>query len=249
MSNSYPAVPPVETTGTPTGTTSGGGKTGAAKDQAAHLGEKASDAGHQVAGTAKQEASKVASEAKTQAKDLLHSAKGELKDQAASQQQRVATGLHSISDELGSMARNSEQGGVATDLVNQAASKAGDVASWLEARDPGSLLDEVRSFARQRPGTFIALAAVAGVVAGRLTRSIASESSSSGTTPATVGPVYTDPGYTEAGYTEPGFTDPGYADPTLSGQSRGYGATGGAVPPAGTGASLTDDPYIGDARS
>ena len=46
------------------------------------------------------------------------------------------------------------------------------MASWLENRDPGSLLDEVKSFARQRPGTFLLAAAGAGLLAGRLGRSL-----------------------------------------------------------------------------
>jgi hypothetical protein len=70
------------------------------------------------------------------------------------------------------MARNSEQDGVATDLARQAADKARMAAGWLADRDPGSLLDEVRSFARKKPGTYLALALGAGVLAGRLTRGL-----------------------------------------------------------------------------
>ena len=39
-------------------------------------------------------------------------------------------------------------------------------------RDPGALLDEVRSFARRKPGTYLAIALGAGVLAGRLTRGL-----------------------------------------------------------------------------
>ena len=70
------------------------------------------------------------------------------------------------------MARNSEQDGVATDLARQAADKARQAAGWLADRDPGSLLDEVRSFARRKPGTYLAIALGAGVLAGRLTRGL-----------------------------------------------------------------------------
>jgi hypothetical protein len=61
---------------------------------------------------------------------------------------------------------------VATDLARQAADKARQAAGWLGDRDPGSLLDEVRSFARKKPGTYLALALGAGVLAGRLTRGL-----------------------------------------------------------------------------
>jgi hypothetical protein len=45
-----------------------------------------------------------------------------------------------------------------------------DLAGWLEQREPGELLDEVRALARRKPGTFLLGALAAGVVAGRLTR-------------------------------------------------------------------------------
>lgn len=190
MSDTYPPFPPREeglpsnrdfpapaplTPATPDD--GGQGKTDVAKEQAAHLGNETAAAGQKVAGVAKDEASKVADETKGQAKDLFREAQGQLTEQAAEQQKKVASGLRSVSDELKSMASNSEQGGMATDLVHEAASRAGSVASWLDDRDPGALLDEVRQFARERPGTFIGIAAVAGVLAGRLTRSLASESS------------------------------------------------------------------------
>jgi gas vesicle protein len=156
-----------------------------AREQAAHVAETAQESGQHVVETAKEEAANVAQEAKSQVGDLFAQTGQELKDQAAKQQERVASGLRSVSDELGQMARSSE-GGMATDLVHQAASKTGEIASWLDQRDPGSLLDEVKSFARRRPGTFIAAAAIAGVLAGRLTRSIAGGASASASgTPAT----------------------------------------------------------------
>lgn len=164
--------------------------TAGAKDQASVVGQAAvaegrkvagtaKDEAAKVAGTAKEEATKVAAEAKTQVKDLYNQTRSELAEQAAAQQERVSSGLHALSDELTSMADNSENPGVATDLVQQAARRADSVANWLGNRDPGSLVDEVRDFARQRPGTFIAVAAAAGLLAGRITRSVVAESAES----------------------------------------------------------------------
>ena len=185
MSDSYqPGTPEYRDPGTPTwtdqayapSTTSNdqqaSGTADVAKEQAAAVKDTTVDAAKGVAGTAKDEAKNVASEAKSQAKNLLGETRSQLSEQAGEQQKRVASGLHSISDELHQMADKSDSDGQATGLVKQAASRAGDVASWLDARDPGSLLDEVSRFARQRPGTFIAIAAVAGVLAGRLTGSL-----------------------------------------------------------------------------
>ena len=167
---------------------SGASKTDAAKDEAAELKRTATDSAQTVAETAKTEASNVAAEVKTNARDLLHQAKSDLTDQAGTQQQKVAEGLRSVSTELHSMAAASDQPGVATDLVRQAAERSSAVASWLDGRDPGSLLTEVKSFARQRPGTFLLLAAGAGVLAGRLSRSLSAgtpDTTASRTTPAT----------------------------------------------------------------
>jgi len=172
-----------------------------AKDEAANLAGGAKDAASKVAGTAKDEASRVAGEAKAQAADLYKQTSSQLKEQAGVQQKRVASGLKSLSDELTSMADKSENGGVATDLVQQVAGRAGSVATWLDDRDPGSLLSDVKDFAARRPGTFIGIAAIAGVLAGRLTRSLAAsaqdekdadeESTASTTSPLAGTPVAT----------------------------------------------------------
>ena len=133
---------------------------------------QAADSAQNVAETAKAEAANVAAEVKTNAKDLLYQAKSDLTDQAGAQQQKAAEGIRTISSELHSMADASDQPGVASDLDPPGRRAVPAVASWLEDRDPGSLLDEVKSFARQRPGTFLLLAAGAGVLAGRLGRSL-----------------------------------------------------------------------------
>jgi hypothetical protein len=67
--------------------------------------------------------------------------------------------------------------GVATDLAREASDRIKQFAAKLDDREPGELLDEVRRFARQRPGTFLGIAALAGVVAGRLTRGVKDASS------------------------------------------------------------------------
>ncbi len=150
----------------------GDSKSQTAKDEAGDVATHAKDAAQSVTDTAKDEAANVAAEAKTNARDLLEQAKADLTEQAGTQQQKVAEGLRSVSDELHSLVDGSDQSGMATDFVRQAAERSSSVASWLDERDPGSLLDEVKSFAREKPGTFLLLAAGAGVLAGRLSRSL-----------------------------------------------------------------------------
>ena len=162
-----------------------GSKSDAAKEEAADVARQASDAAQNVTETAKSEAANVAVEVKANTRDLLAQAKSDLTEQAGSQQQKVAEGLRSVSTELQSMVSASEEPGVATDLVRQAAERSSAVAEWLDGRDPGSLLTEVKSFARKKPGTFLLLAAGAGVLAGRLSRSLsagAGDSAGAGST-------------------------------------------------------------------
>lgn len=167
--------------------TSGQSTKSAAKDEAKDVGRQGADAAKGVAQTAGAEAKNVANEAGTQAKNLVGELGSGLKNQAGSQQQRVSEGLRSLTDELKSMADKSE-GGTAQQLVQQVAQRTDSAASWLEGRDPASLLDEVTGFARRRPGAFLLIAAGAGLLAGRLTRGMTGGSGPSGS-PSSGGPT------------------------------------------------------------
>ncbi|ROQ30980.1 hypothetical protein EDF46_3492 [Frondihabitans sp. PhB188] len=153
-------------------------KAGAAKEQATQVAGDAKDAASNVAGAAKEQAGQVASEVTSQAKDLYGQATSQLKEQAGTQSQKVSEGLRSISDELSSMAEKSDGNGLASELVRNLSGRAGSAASWLDGRDPGSLLDEVKHFAARKPGTFIAIAAGAGLLAGRLTKALTADAKS-----------------------------------------------------------------------
>ncbi len=146
-----------------------------AADQAKGLAADVKQSGTHVAATAKDETLQVASEAKQQAKDLLHQVRGEMSEQTSAQQRRAAGGLRTMADELGGMADSSEQSGVASDLARQASQRVRSVADWMEAREPADLLTELKSFARRKPGTFLAAAATLGFLGGRLTRGLTAD--------------------------------------------------------------------------
>jgi hypothetical protein len=145
-----------------------------AKEQAGRLGQTAAGAGGQVAQTAKEQAQNVVGEARQQARDLVGEARMQVRDQAGSQKGRAVQGLHALGDELEQMAQSSGQSGLAAEVARQASSRTRELAHYLDRHEPGDLLEEVRSYARRRPVVFLAGAAVAGVVAGRLTRGLAS---------------------------------------------------------------------------
>jgi gas vesicle protein len=225
---------------------SGGSTTDVAKGQAAQVAGSAKESGQQVAAVAKDQAATVAKEASNQIKDLYGQSKSQLTEQAGQQQQRVATGLHTLADQLSSMAEKSEEQGVATDLARQAGDRARQVAGFLQDRDPGGLVDEVKAFGRRRPAAFLAICLGAGVLAGRFLRGAtasdddSSSASSSGgpSTPTTQGyavrgggmPTVAPPQPFPSAEPEPGpyargLVDPGLpVDPASVRTGRGIGS-------------------------
>ncbi len=187
-------------------------------DRAQTVGHDTKQAAQNVASTAGDEAKKTTREAKEQARQLLGQTRSDLTDQAANQQTRAATGLRELADQLKSMAEAADDGGMARGLVDDVARRAGDAAGWLDQRDPGSLLEEARGFARRRPMAFLAAAAGIGVVAGRLSRSLVDEAKDS---------------------SDPSSTQPAPGSPAAVGTAPMF--TEGTVPVTPTGTAVTED--------
>jgi hypothetical protein len=150
-----------------------GGKPQQAREEAREVGHEAAQTGGQVAQQAAEQGKQVAAETRQQARNLVGEASAQLREQAGTQQKRAADGLRALGTELQSMASKSEQHGVASEVVRRASDATQQAAGWLEGREPGALVDEVRDYARRHPGTFLAGAAVAGLLVGRLTRNLA----------------------------------------------------------------------------
>jgi ElaB/YqjD/DUF883 family membrane-anchored ribosome-binding protein len=172
-------------------------------DRAQTVGHDTKQAAQNVASTAGDEAKRTTREAKEQARQLWGQTRTDLTEQAATQQTRAATGLRELADQLTSMAERADDGGMARGLVDDVARRAGDAAGWLDQRDPGSLLEEARGFARRRPMAFLAAAAGLGVVAGRLSRSLVDEAKDSNA-PSSTAPAAGSPA---AGGAAPMFTE------------------------------------------
>lgn len=150
-----------------------------AADASGEVAVSAKEKARDVAGEAGQQAREVAAEARARARGLVDEARSQMRSQAATQRDRVCSGLRSLGDELDAMATKGDQSGPATEVARQASDRARALASYLDQHEPGDLLDEVREFARRRPGVFLFGAALAGVVAGRLTRGVAASSGGS----------------------------------------------------------------------
>jgi hypothetical protein len=173
-SGSSAAAPPQSDTDT----TSPGAKE-QVKEQAGQVAGTAAEQGRQVAGTAAGEARAVAgtaageaqrvvSEASSQVRGLVSEATAQVEEQSRTQLGRLAETLRSFGEDFERMASSGE--GPATGLAREAADRTRGLASQLEGREPRDLVEELRGFARRRPGAFLAGSLVAGVVAGRLTR-------------------------------------------------------------------------------
>lgn len=143
------------------------------KQQSTQTAQGAKHAGQRVAHTAMEQGRQVVQETRDKARGMTDQAQTQLQQQVGEQQKRAAGSLHDLGDQLRSMADKTEQPGLATDLVQQASGRVQQMADWLERREPGQALDDVRNFARRHPGAFLTGAAIAGVVVGRLTRNLA----------------------------------------------------------------------------
>ena len=155
-------------------------KTAVVGDEAKSVASDAAQSGRHVAETAATGVKDVTSEVTTQLRQLFDQVRSELDGQASTQGERAVSGLRSIADELNQMASSTEKQGIAGEVAQQASDRARTAADWLSDRQPGDMVEELRSFARRRPGTFLLGAAVLGVLGGRMTRGLTGESGSAG---------------------------------------------------------------------
>ncbi len=235
-----------------------GNKREAAKEEAAQVKDTAAEAGRQVAGTAKEEAANVVAETKTQAKSLLIQARDELSSQGSTQKDRLTGTVHGFAKELGAMASGSSESGPLTDLAQQASHKGGEIAHWLDNHEASDVLDEIKRFARRRPLTFLALAAAAGVLVGRIGRGAVAANTSLDSPDVEPARAYTGtetlvgsdplaPGYAGVGAADVSYeTGPAYVstgtDPAYAATGAGYSETPAPGYPATPDPEYTETP-------
>jgi vacuolar-type H+-ATPase subunit H len=236
-----PGDPGAATSG---GAGASGGQSGGMKDEAKEAAGTAKEESRHVADVAKGEARHVVDESRQQARSLLDDALSQVDEQSRQQRDRMVTTLRTFGDDLDKMA-NGEQagGGMAQDVARQVADRARELSSRMDGREPTELLDEVRSFARRKPGTFLLGALAAGVVAGRLARGARDAQSQGGGTTGT--PAYDDVRGTATGAPTAGVGSP-EAPPAYPAGSGVGGATAdqSLTAPTGTpGAAPADTPW------
>jgi hypothetical protein len=141
------------------------------KSEAGALKQEAAGSGQRVKETAKEQAVAVKEEATVQAQNLFGQLKSDLGDQVRPQQDRIASAVRSVSDEVSALSRGEKpETDFVTGLLGSVSGRVETLASSLENKDAKDLLEDVRRFAARRPGTFLAVAAGIGLLAGRATR-------------------------------------------------------------------------------
>ncbi|MBA2955475.1 hypothetical protein GON03_14160 [Nocardioides sp. MAH-18] len=139
------------------------------KDQVQQTAGTAADEGKHLASVVGEEAQNVAAQAKDQVRALMDDTLEQVSDQSRVQLDRLVGTLRSVSSDLESMA-SSADGGLAAQVTQQVAHHSRSLSTHLDGRAPSEVVDDVRQFARRRPGLFLLGALGAGVVAGRLAR-------------------------------------------------------------------------------
>jgi hypothetical protein len=148
------------------------GKADMAKEQASQVGDAAAQQATAVASTAKDQAGKVAGDVRAHAQDLLGATTDQVGAQAEEQTRRLATNLKTLSSHFESMAGSGEPGSTAHTLVGEASRRTSELSSYLDGHQFGEIINDVKGFARRRPGAFILGSAGAGLLVGRLGRAV-----------------------------------------------------------------------------
>ena len=151
------------------GTTTAEAATRSAQHEGREFADSAKESTSQVAQTVKDEASSVASEIKSQTQSLAGEAKNQVSGRVEEQKSAAVGALRTTGDELHSLTSD-QHSRLTTELVRRGAEQATALAGYLDKRGPAEILEDVRGFARRKPGVFLLAAGVAGVVVGRVVR-------------------------------------------------------------------------------
>jgi hypothetical protein len=157
--------------------------TGPADSRTEAVKDEAVEHAHDLKEAAVEHAGAVTEEAKGKVIDVAHDVRRELESQGDAQTRRLGGAVHDASRQLHDMADRAEPGQVGR-MTRQLAGGAERLAGRLEAGGLQGVGDDLRGFARRRPGMFLCAAGVAGFVATRVLRSGGSSSDSSGPSPS-----------------------------------------------------------------
>jgi hypothetical protein len=143
-------------------------------------GRSGTQGGNQVTEQAKQQSQQLAHQARQQASNLASRTTEQAKSQLANQKHNASQRMVPIQSALRESAqqlRNQGQGSVA-DYAEKAADQVERFSTYLRQTEVDEIMEEVRGFARRRPGLFLGSAAATGLFATRFLKSSSEEASS-----------------------------------------------------------------------
>lgn len=141
---------------------------GGVGDTARATADTATTAAGEVAGTAKDQTRRVADEARARARDVGGTIRDRVSEEADTLARRAVQSVRTWSDELESMAEGRTS--PTARVVGEVAARGRSAADYVEDHGMRGLVDQVQSFARRRPGLFLAGAAAAGFAVARLAK-------------------------------------------------------------------------------
>lgn len=217
------------------GTTKARATAETAQDEGREFAHSTKESSAQVAQTVKQEATNVAGEVKSQAQSLAGEARSQVSGKVEAQKSKAASTLRTTADELHSLTSDQDHSRLTSELTRRAATQAHSVADYLDNKGAEDILDDLRTFARRKPGVFLLAAGLAGVAVGRLVKG----AMSGGDNSSSPRHAMTDETYVGTTYTDPSFTGTGTAYPPADPYSSAYTGVSATVPPT------TTQPYPG----
>lgn len=144
---------------------------GVAAEEARDVASTAVEHAREVAGVATEQAASVASQAMDQARTAVGGASDEVREQLEQRLRDLAGTARGTAGELQALCEGRpDDAGRTRDLARQASSHLERMADRAEEIGVQGVVQEVGDFARRRPLVFLAGAAAAGVVVGRLAK-------------------------------------------------------------------------------
>lgn len=149
-----------------------------AREQGQQVKGSAQDAASNVAGTAGERAREIQQQAGTHARGVAQEAGRQVRSRAQQETERAGTALSTAGDQLRALAEGrTDEAGVFGDYAQQAADSVSRWADSIQDRGFDGLVDDLRTYARRKPGVFLVSAVAAGVIAGRFGRNLREEMS------------------------------------------------------------------------
>lgn len=132
--------------------------------------QQVKEEGKQLTEEAKAKGQEVGRQAKTEASRVLDDAREKAREQAEGQTHRAAGALRGVADQLDSMAGGVDERGVVVGMAENGADRIRRLADHLDEAGIDGVMRDIESFARRRPGLYVAAGVGLGMLAGRLLR-------------------------------------------------------------------------------